>query len=168
VELPTPQPGPGRVRIGGPRGDATGLRVATSQKRLALTRSAARLRPEPLSHETARARKTLTDVATRARPALTRRLEERRRALEGQAKLLETLSHQATLARGFVMVRSETGTLVRSAAAARRESALSLTFADGDVQATPNETGNTPQTRKPAKPKRAATKDPSGPQGSLF
>jgi exodeoxyribonuclease VII large subunit len=56
---------------------------------------------------------------------------ERLRALGG---LLESLSYQGVLARGFALVRDERGELVDSAARARERVALELEFHDGRVQ----------------------------------
>lgn len=73
--------------------------------------------------------------------------------------MLETLSYQATLKRGFALVRTIEGHLVRSAAVASGADLLKISFADGDVTATPANTGPPPQ-KPPPRPK--------GGQGTLF
>ncbi len=139
------------------------LGIAVDRKRLALTRIAARLRPESLPQDLKRRRQKLRDVSVRARPALLRLMDMRRSALTAQAKLLETLSHQATLKRGFALVHGGGGGLIRSAELAANEDRLTLTFADGDIGAVPD--GKPPAAKpKPTKPRRKPGTD----QGSLF
>ena len=143
------------------------LGIAVDRKRLALTKVAARLRPEALPQDLRRRRQRLRDVSVRARPALLRVLETRRSALTSQGKLLETLSHQATLKRGFALVHGASGGLIRSSSAAASEARLTLTFADGDIGAVPN--GAPPASKQKTKPKPAPpTKKPGSDQGSLF
>lgn len=157
---------------------ATGLRMTTAAKRLALSQASGGLRIEPVRAETRRARKSLRDVAVRARPALGRILDEKTRRLEREGRLLDSLSHQATLARGFALVRDGAGTLVRSAETAASEESLTLTFADGEVAARPDGAAQPPAAtkRNPARkktrakaPKKPTPPDaPPGGQGSLF
>ena len=80
----------------------------------------------------------------RARPALTRLMQQRETALASQGKLLETLSYQATLKRGYALVRDDAGKLVRSAG--------------------PAASSGTPPPSAPKAPKAK----PKGQQGSLF
>ncbi len=131
----------------------------TQKARLRLSRLA--LSPASLNAEIRGARQRLRDTAVRARPALNRLIETRRTALASQGKLLETLSYQATLARGYAIVRDTDGKLIRSASPAASADALKLTFADGDVMATPS--GSAPPAAKKTAPKK-----PKGDQGSLF
>ncbi len=117
-------------------GLATALRGATHARRLALTRVSARLRPEAARNDLRTRRRDLDGLAARMTPAMQRTLIRRRESLGGLAKLLETLSHKATLSRGFVLVRREDGRLVRTAAAAEAAGRVRLTFADGETTAT--------------------------------
>jgi exodeoxyribonuclease VII large subunit len=55
--------------------------------------------------------------------------------LNGQAKLLETLSYQNVLARGFALVRSADGTMIRRAAQVKSGAALDIEFADAHIGA---------------------------------
>lgn len=141
-----------------------GLSQAASRKRIAFARTASRLRPEPLITDTRRARKSLIDKAGRARPALDRILMAKRGDLASQAKLLETLSYQATLSRGYAIVRDGSGKLLRSADHVVAAEAVAVTLADGTVDLTP--AGRTAAPKKTA-PKPPAKSDP-GDQGSLF
>ena len=90
-----------------------------------------------------------------------RLIDRRRTALAAEAKMLETLSYQATLKRGYALVRDSDGRLIRSAAIAAGTDQFKVSFADGDVTAAP-----VGSAAPPPKPK-APPKKPGG-QGSLF
>ncbi|MEL6259254.1 MAG: exodeoxyribonuclease VII large subunit, partial [Pseudomonadota bacterium] len=80
------------------------LQRAVSLKRRRYTEAEAALRPQALRAELPRKKKLLRDVAIRARPALMRSLDRRSNQLNAVGKLLDTLSHKATLKRGFAVV----------------------------------------------------------------
>ncbi len=151
-----------------------GLLAVIDRKRIDLTRIAARLRPEALPADLKRRRQRLRDIAIRARPALSRIHERKADRLQSAGKLLEALSHQATLARGFVLVRDEQGMLLRSHKTAQAAKHMTLTFEDGDMVATPVPDGLQPtiQSRelegekKPSKPIKPSSGGSD--QGSLF
>ncbi|MEO9971771.1 MAG: exodeoxyribonuclease VII large subunit [Hyphomonadaceae bacterium] len=149
-----------------------GLLGVVDRKRIALTRVAARLRPEALPADIRRRRQRLRDIAVRARPALNRALERKSDKLRSAGKMLRTLSHEATLERGFALVRAEDGKLIRSSAAASSSSHMTVTFADGDMVATPLTDGAPPQKLPPQQEKPARQKPKDGikgsDQGSLF
>jgi exodeoxyribonuclease VII large subunit len=145
---------------------AGGLRRAVSTKNIALTRIAARLRPDGLRTDTRRARQRLRDVAVRARPALNRVIAGQSDKLAAQGKLLETLSYQATLARGYTIVKDDSGKLIRSANTAANAPRFAVTFADGTVEATPTGTASPPPKSK--KPKAPKPKPSKRDQGDLF
>ena len=137
--------------------------------RLRLSRLA--LSPASLNSEIRSAGKRLADTAARARPAMSRLVASRRTMLEAQGKLLETLSYQATLNRGYALVRDKSGGLIRNTDTARAQSEFSVAFSDGEVAVQP--TGNSPasadKAQASAKPKSAPPKSSSGgDQGSLF
>jgi exodeoxyribonuclease VII large subunit len=101
--------------------------------------------------------------------ALANRLDQKRRVLEGQSKLLTSYSYQGVLARGFAIVRDEKGTMVRRASGLSAGRSLEIEFSDGrtavEVSAgTPGKA--TPASGTPAPPSRK--KDGGPPQGSLF
>lgn len=155
---------------------AAGLQRAASNKRIAFVRAASGLRPDTLRADTRRARQALRDTALRARPALNRLLDRRKQALSASSKLLQTLSYQATLNRGYAIIRDPEGSLVRTSKQAARKKVLRVSFADGDVQvsstgkaapapkATPKRAPKKKAARKP-KPAAASKTDD---QGSLF
>jgi exodeoxyribonuclease VII large subunit len=74
----------------------------------------------------------LDRARSRAAQALFARAQTR---LHGQAKLLETLSYQNVLARGFALVRSADGTMIRRAAQVKSGAALDIEFADAHIGA---------------------------------
>lgn len=147
-----------------------GLSQAASKKRIAFARSASRLRPEPLVADARRARSSLIDTARRARPALDRILVAKRQSFASQEKLLETLSYQATLKRGYAIVKDISGKVLRSAKQVASAPQVDLTLADGQVTLAP--TGSaTPQKMPPSKKpsaKKTAEKPDGTDQGSLF
>ncbi|MEL6665811.1 MAG: exodeoxyribonuclease VII large subunit [Pseudomonadota bacterium] len=142
-----------------------GLSQAAAKKRIAFARSASRLRPEPLVSDTRRARKALTDTARRARPALDRILAAKHQAFASEEKLLETLSYQATLKRGYAIVRDTNGKVLRTIGQVADQSEVGLTLADGQISLSP--TGQATKASKPKAAKPAPKKDGSD-QGSLF
>ncbi|MEL6830157.1 MAG: exodeoxyribonuclease VII large subunit, partial [Pseudomonadota bacterium] len=112
---------------------SSALAKMAARKRILLTSSASALRPELLKNDVRRARQRFKEVDARTKPAFDRLNKARLNRLHAQAKLLETLSYQATLMRGYALVRSEDGRLIRKAADARAEVHLSLSFADGET-----------------------------------
>ncbi|MGA1341891.1 MAG: exodeoxyribonuclease VII large subunit [Hyphomonas sp.] len=131
--------------------------AATQKARLRLSRL--QISSAMLKTEIRQGRQRLRDAATRARPALMRLIDRRRTALTAQAKLLQTLSYQATLKRGYAIVRDTDGRLIRSAGLASGTQQFRVSFADGDIAARPLDA-------PPPKP-RAPARRP-GDQGNLF
>jgi exodeoxyribonuclease VII large subunit len=146
-----------------------------------LLRTLVERRDRRLADGFARARAALTRIAGERRmrferiggrlrvEALANRLDQKRRALEGQSKLLTSYSYQGVLARGFAIVRDEKGSMVRRASGLTLGRSLEIEFSDGrtavEVSAgTPGKA--TPASGTPAPPSRK--KDGGPPQGSLF
>jgi len=154
---------------------------------------AGRLTPQLLSHLVERRDRRLVDSFARARSALTRiagerrmrferiggrmrvealanRLDQKRRGLEAQAKLLSSYSYQGVLARGFAIVRDETGVMVRRAASLNLASRVEMEFADGKAVAEVKHVPPGPDEDARSRPAAAAgrKKDGGPPQGSLF
>jgi len=139
-------------------------------------RLAARLRPAALRERVSLGRERLAGLRARAFHALGHRLAARRRQLEGQAKLLSSLSYQSVLQRGFVLVRDGDGHALRAAAAINAGDRLELEFRDGRVDAEARAV-RLNEGRRRAEPMPATVPDPSlrrtkrrggGGQGSLF
>ena len=155
----------------------TGLRRALSsmvdRKRIDLTKVASRLRPEALPLDIKRKRDRLRDISVRARPSLNRIIDRRRDQLQSLSKLLETLSYQATLKRGYALVKSADGKIVRSASQLRENDAVSIDMSDGSAGAVITEQAKSAaaakrQTAKPEPAKKATKSKKPEDQGSLF
>ncbi len=131
----------------------------TQRARLKLSRL--QLSPSTLRAEIRGQRQRLRDSAVRARPALMRLIEQKKAALNAEGKLLETLSYQATLKRGYAILRDTEGRLIRSAPVAAGIDELRITLADGDLTACPAGSGG--GVTKPRSPPRKP-----GTQGNLF
>ncbi|WP_417719893.1 exodeoxyribonuclease VII large subunit [Salipiger sp.] len=131
------------------------LRRTIAHGREALGRRADRLTLRTILQDLTRKRDQLDQLATRLEDARTRRLDGTRQRLDGLARLLETLSYKATLARGYAVVRGEDDQVLTSAARARAASGLEIEFTDGRYRI-----GGA--ARGPRKP------TPAPKQGSLF
>ena len=81
-----------------------------------------------------RSEQRLTLASQRLQAGLARSLEAKTRHLVGQASLLEALSYRSALERGFAVVRTEKGVVVRAKSAIKSDARLTLTFLDGDVK----------------------------------
>jgi exodeoxyribonuclease VII large subunit len=131
--------------------------------RARLERSATRLRP----HIVARAARSGRDRLIRFDRAQARSvamlLERSRAKLDGQAKLLQTLGYHNVLARGFALVRSADGAMLRRAAEVKPGAALDIEFADGHIGAHADAGG-----RKAEPAAKAPVKPRDGKQGSLL
>lgn len=144
----------------------TNTRAAQSK----LDRVAARLRPEALAQDISRRRELLNRASARIAPAMKRTLEAHRKHLDGAARMLESLSHKSVLARGFVMVHREDGSLVRAAKDLSPGDEIELTFADDKQRAVidPARAPPTDTDTDPGPPKPKPKPKPGGNQGSLF
>jgi exodeoxyribonuclease VII large subunit len=161
ARLPRPESllQPARQRLDYAAASLPKAALALTQKaRLKLSRL--QLSPATLRAEIRGQRQRLRDSAMRARPALMRLIEQKRAALASESKLLETLSYQATLKRGYALVRDGAGKLIRSAGIAASTDSFRVSFADGDVSASPTGSSRSAPARKPPPPK--------GDQGKLF
>ena len=102
-----------------------------------------------------------------AAPAMTRALDANKKHLDGAGRMLESLSHKSVLARGFVMVHRDDGTLVRAAKDLSPGDVVELTFADEKQKAVIDPARSTPAVEtEPPKPR--AKPKPGGDQGNLF
>ena len=91
--------------------------------------------------------------------------------LTGQGKLLESLSFERVLDRGFAMVRKQNGTVVIATAGAVPGDALAITFRDGDLAVTVDGPDSTAKQKPRAKQNLRAFnkgKETNDDQGSLF
>ena len=147
------------------RFDAVAGRLRTSlfqnvqRHRAVYARVSALLRPRVVSGEIQLGRKHAGDLEARLARAYGNRLRRASAALEGHARVLESVSYRAVLARGFALVKGADGGFKRRAAAIKAGEALTLTFADGEAKAAA-------LGKADGKPVRETAKKPG--QGDLF
>jgi len=106
--------------------------------------------------------------------AMRQRLNEKQQALTAQTRLLESVSHERVLERGFVLVETEEGLVTRKAKVAPG-AALTLRFADGALAAradgavppTDEPQGGAPAAKKQAK-RKATPRSQDERQGRLL
>ncbi|MEL6789039.1 MAG: exodeoxyribonuclease VII large subunit [Pseudomonadota bacterium] len=134
----------------------------------------ARLGGETLMRQADHHHRRLHDLAIRSRSTLQTSLGHKHQTLTGFEKLLASLSHRSVLARGFSLVRDETGGLVRAAATLVPGRTGSVEFADGVRAVTFGAPGDSPHGEVPSAGKKGpATKSRQkrtkiGAQSSLF
>ena len=125
----------------------------------ALARHAGALRPALLANRVGRERERL--AALRLRPeALVQRIDQQRGKVAALDRLRRSLSPEAPLERGYVLVTGADGRVVKTREAAVRETALQLKFVDGTLGVAPA------AAPRPAARPRAAP--PPGSQQELF
>ncbi|HLY04771.1 MAG TPA: exodeoxyribonuclease VII large subunit [Rhizomicrobium sp.] len=118
-----------------------GLKRNAEVHRRALLEIAAPLRPRSVSNRIESGIARLQALAHRIERCERAQLRTSREQLEGAARLLETVSHKAVLARGFALVKGADGAIRRRAAAVAHGENLSLVFADATVEAKAKGTG---------------------------
>jgi exodeoxyribonuclease VII large subunit len=120
------------------------LRRGLERRRERVLRADLGLRPEALRSRLAHLRERLDARARRLDAARAGDRRARRDRLDGLARLLETLGPAQVLARGFAIVRDETGRVLPRAAAARTARLFELEFADGRLAARPDRSRSRP------------------------
>jgi len=113
---------------------------------------------QKIGHEASRLEAESRALAAAARAAL----RDCRSRLDGVAAMLDSLSYQRVLERGFVLVHGRDGQPVARAKDLKPGMAIGLEFSDGPVAATVD--GGGPS----QKPRRRAAKPSDGDQGSLL
>ena len=134
---------------------APALRRVVEARTERLSGLSARFRPDALVQEQARKRREFDNIVARLTDAGRRNLDALKSKLDAAERLRQTLGYEATLERGFAVVRSE-GEVITDSKAAGAATNLEIQFADGRVNV-----GNRPPTRS-----KTAKKPPE--QGSLF
>ncbi|WP_333682644.1 exodeoxyribonuclease VII large subunit [Pontibaca methylaminivorans] len=127
------------------------------RRREAWDRLSGRLVPRPLTERIARQRERLAGIELRLARDRAARLASLHARIESHGRLLATLGYEATLRRGYAVVRRE-GRPVTTLAAAKGARRLELQFADGRLEVAPDQ--------GPAA--AVAPKKPPPDQGSLF
>jgi exodeoxyribonuclease VII large subunit len=126
----------------------------------ALIRSDALLRPARIQRQTSLARERTDAMTMRLARAQSALLETFRHRLAALGRIIDSVSYRSVLERGFVLVRSEDGSVRRRANTVVSGEALSLTFADGIRSAVAGVPG--------AAKSKARAKTSKGGQDSLF
>jgi exodeoxyribonuclease VII large subunit len=109
------------------------LRRNLEVHRRAAIETAALLRPAGLRNRIGQNAERTRLLSSRLDRCHRARIAEGAAKLEGLARVLDSVSFRAVLARGFALVRAADGSFRREAAAVVRGEALALTFADGVV-----------------------------------
>jgi exodeoxyribonuclease VII large subunit len=133
------------------------LRANTQLHRSAYEGAASRLSLRPVLRQIAGYRETLQRFSLQSERGVGRILDQRRRVLSGNAKLLASLSYRSVLQRGFALVRDENRKPLRAAADVAQGQGLAIEFHDGTVAA--HAEGGARQPKPPAR---------KPDQGSLF
>jgi exodeoxyribonuclease VII large subunit len=149
-----------------------GLSAAATAKRARFERVAGRLSAQSLSVGLANGRRRTQDLAARAQHAEKRHLGDLSRRLGQAGRLLDSLSYQGVLARGFALVRDVNGTPVRGSVGIDQGAVLELEFSGGDKlpviageTAAPKDPSSPPKAKRPVSKKKPTA---AGGQGQLF
>jgi len=123
--------------------------------------------PRRISDAHQRGQERLRDLARRSDSALALMLDQRKRGLGAQTRMLQSLSYHSVLGRGFAVIRDQDRGLLSRAAEVDPGSMIAIEFADGEVSAL---AGSSDQPiSRPKKKARAKTTKPAEPkQGDLF
>ncbi|MBY6201144.1 exodeoxyribonuclease VII large subunit [Maritalea mobilis] len=152
-----------RLALGRASAGLSPARLASTlrSRRERLTSLAGRLDPSRLSARQSTARDRLDDLSRRFDRAARADLRTRRDKLSSLGRLLATLGYEATLQRGYAVIRGGDSVVTRLAQA-EGQPALEIEFADGKLGVTPTSASPRPKASKSPK------KDPPPDQGSLF
>jgi len=158
------------------------VRALMHRRRDRYTALAARLKTSKLAnlearrHAISRARERTERLAERARRALLTSVQRLDARVGHAGQLLTALSYRSVLARGFALVRDETGHPLHAADSIGPQARLEIEFADGRVGATADADRPAATSPPAAAPKQPAREKPTAPkrvakpvdQGSLF
>ena len=137
---------------------APGLFRGVERQRRDLGKLAARLRVEALARDIAARQRLLAAAGLRLGNVARGQTDALRARLDAVERLRQSLGYEATLGRGYAVVRGD-GAVVKSRAEAERAAALEIQFQDGRLALGGAKLGGKPARERPAK----------GPdQGSLF
>jgi exodeoxyribonuclease VII large subunit len=144
------------------------LQAGVDRRKAQVVQQGAGLRPQVLQRAVENKGDRLKTLGTRFARAVDTQGKTWRNRLDGLERLRETLGYQATLERGYAVVRDQAGNLVSDAVAAGQAEGLEIQFKDARVAVGAGAmTAEAPAAKtvkaKPAKPK----KTDEG-QGNLF
>ena len=139
------------------------LKANAAAHRAAFGRSSSRLRPHLVAGLAVAGRDTLTRLDRARARAFKTTFARAQQRLDGCGKLLASLGYHNVLARGFALVRSADGTILRRAADVRPSAALAIEFADGAIGAHAD-----PRERKAEPAREAPRRGANEKQGRLL
>ena len=129
-----------------------------------LSRFGTRLRVDSLTRQTLQHRRTLDDADRRLTAVSLRHIEKWRARLDAVERLRQTLGYEATLQRGYAVVRGD-GAVVKTRAEAALATLIEIQFGDGRISLG----GIADATEPVPKPRPAKTaRKPGEDQGNLF
>jgi exodeoxyribonuclease VII large subunit len=139
------------------------LRRNLQEHRRAFMEAAVLLRPNRISQHIVRERDRLARLGQQLDQSYRANVQRRQKHIDGLGRVLEGISYRAALERGFVLVRGADSKVRRRAATVASGERLSITFADGTIEANAGAAPSSPEPRT-AKPSRPAKPG----QGDLF
>jgi exodeoxyribonuclease VII large subunit len=110
-----------------------GLKASLQQKSMAYAALAPRVSAKALEKMVALERQQLARLSVRTEPAVRRVLADRTSRLAGLDKLLNSLSYERVLDRGFAVILDEAGTIIRTPAQVKPGESLTARLAEGDL-----------------------------------
>ncbi|PHR23713.1 MAG: exodeoxyribonuclease VII large subunit [Hoeflea sp.] len=123
--------------------------------------------PRRIREAHSRGLERLTDLGRRRDSAMSLMLDQHKRGLGAQSRMLQSLSYQSVLGRGFAVVRGQDRALLSRAAQVETGTMIAVEFADGEVSALASSSDQPISApKKPARAKAGKSKEPG--QGSLF
>lgn len=131
------------------------LRHIAATRRTALTRADAGLRPELMRMRTTRSRERLDGDTARLHRSFSEQTHRRRAVLDTQTKLMASLGYQSVLRRGYAIVRTADGRMVRGVAQLNAGDTVNVEFHDGSRQAVIDPSGLKAQTPTDEPPEAA-------------
>ncbi len=111
------------------------LQKTISKKSLALANIAPRLSISAIKRRNEELSRQLNILANRLNEAIKRNIRDKKIALANREKLLNSLSYNAILARGFALVSDERGGLIARAGNISENQILNIQFSDGKILA---------------------------------
>lgn len=149
------------------------LQSGLERRRAQLVQQGAGLRPQMLKRAVENKAELLSALGQRFARAAETQGKTWRSKLENLDRLRETLGYQATLERGYAVVRDRAGALVSDSAAAAGAEGLEIQFKDGRIDVGQGRASTAGASSKPAQRAKQPKAAPSGKkkddgQGSLF
>ena len=144
---------------------APALSASQSRHAARLSSATQRLRPEPIAQNLMRQSQTVLQNSQRSKQAILRKMKQDEDRLKKAAQLLDAYSYQGVLERGYALVQTGAGDVVRSKEAVKAGEGVTLTFADGKRDAVIEGKGKVIKAKPKLKPSKPVT---AAPQGDLF